>query len=110
MTDRDAGVEKTDTWQLLHKEAVPAEENLYWTDAGGEHRQVECDCGAQVDIDGPLEDAHFVFSLRRNTERIMGMERSNLGDCPVVRGFDQAVAKARWRLGIGKVYYRGHLL
>lgn len=93
----------------------PATDNPYWTDAGGDHTKVDCpECGEGVDIDGPLEDAHFVFALRWNPDRIKRMERSNLGECPKNplkgNGFDGAVSRMRFYLGIGKVYYRGHIL
>jgi hypothetical protein len=61
-----------------------------------------CDCGAPIDIDGPLEDQHFVFAMRANGER------SNLGYCPVKHGFGAAVTKARAAL-TGHALYRGRV-
>lgn len=104
------GTEMTDTYNRLDIDA--ADPNYYWTDPHPEwHTQVTCPgCGAEVDIDGPLEDAHFVFAMRRNLERIKGMERSNLGNCPREHGFDETVRRMRMYLGLSEVYYRGHAL
>lgn len=91
----------------------PAEKNHFWTNPfwlEGTSTQVICRCGKKVDIDGPLEDQHFVFAMRKNRERIYGMERSNLGYCPKSEGFDTAVYRARLELGVAQVYYRGHAL
>jgi hypothetical protein len=60
-----------------------------------------CDCGAPIDIGGPLEDEHFVFAGRRDGSR------SNLGYCPVKHGFEVAVRKARWELGTGLAIFHG---
>lgn len=100
----------TDTWKLIDME--PATDNPYWKDPHPEwHTPVTCPgCGTEVDIDGPLEDAHFVFAVRVNRERIKGMERSNLGNCPHKDGMDETIARMRYYLGVGKVYYRGHLV
>jgi len=101
----------TDQKITIGPDMPAATENPYWTDPHPEqHTQATCDCGTAVDIDGPLEDSHFVFAMRRNPERIKGMERSNLGACPVKEGFDRAVGRMRFYLGVHAVYYRGHAL
>lgn len=89
-----------------------ATENHYWKDPHPDwHTEATCGgCGEVVDIDGPLEDNHFVFAMRRNPERIKLMERSNLGNCPVKDGFDETIARMRFYLNVHAVYYRGHAL
>jgi hypothetical protein len=71
-------------------------------------RPVDCPtCGDEVDVFGPLEDAHFVFATRRDGSR------SNLGTCPAVKGMDAAIALARtWSYDLGgyQVYYQGKLI
>lgn len=83
-------------------------ENPYWTEPNPDQEKTKatCDCGAEVDIDGPLEDQHFVFALRIAN----GLERSNLGICPVKHGMPKAIAKMRFYLGVRAVYYQGELI
>jgi hypothetical protein len=66
-------------------------------------KPVTCDCGAPVDIDGPLEDEHFVFAMRADRTR------SNLGYCPVKHGMSMAVSKARAALS-GVALYHGKVM
>jgi hypothetical protein len=66
-------------------------------------RPVLCDCGAPIDVGGPLEDEHFVFAARRDGSR------SNLGYCPVKHGMSKAVSKARWALS-GVALYHGKVV
>lgn len=104
----EEGVEMTDLKPI--KELEEFTDNPFWRDPrpGGDHTQVICPgCGEEVDIDGPLEDNHFVFAMRWNDERVLRMERSNLGTCPVEKGFDESVHRMRMYLGVPYVYYRG---
>jgi hypothetical protein len=73
------------------------------TEMTTEPREIRCDCGELIDIDGPLEDAHFVFAMRRNGER------SNLGYCPVKRGMASAIREARNSLS-GVALYHGKVI
>jgi hypothetical protein len=63
-----------------------------------------CDCGAPVDIGGPLEDEHFIFAGRRDGSR------SNLGYCPVKHGKAEAIRRARWELGTGLAIFHGRAI
>ena len=68
---------------------------------------IRCDCGQVVDVDGPLEDAHFVFGIRADGTR------SNLGYCPVKSGMAAAIRKARvtsMQLGAIGHYYQGKVV
>lgn len=69
-----------------------------------EYRQVSCSCGATVDIDGPLEDAHFIFALRHDGTR------SNLGHCPNDRGILTALQRARETFGGNAASYNGRIV
>jgi len=94
------------------------ETNPYWTaqpnptshrEVNGEMVPITCPgCGTEVDIDGPLENEHFVFAMRFSRDR--GLERSNLGTCPAEIGLIAAKRKMRYYLGVGEVYYQGKLV
>jgi hypothetical protein len=64
---------------------------------------VQCDCGAEFELDSPEEDAHYVWSARRSGAR------SNLGHCPVTNGFATAVFRARAGLS-GVALYHGRVV
>lgn len=69
-----------------------------------EYTSAACDCGEPVDIDGPLEDAHFVFAVRHDGTR------SNLGECPRTRGFLSALQRARETFGGNAASYGGRIV